>query len=225
MQTNPQGIWGLRLATFCVWALAAASVVYWGLLIRSPVGGAVAAVVPPVAAAPADPVRLARLLGAVDAPTAGAPVVLAASRFALIGVVAGASGAGAALIAVDGKPARSFRVGKEVDTGYVLKTVGPRIAVLATALDAPPAFTLEMAPAQRPLNLPGLPPVRFTPPPQAIPVPALTPGVPAMQSPGAPTTPPGMSPRTDSGKRNGPTFAAGSGSNAEPAAGRPVTPQ
>jgi general secretion pathway protein C len=239
MQTNPQSKWGLRLATLCVWALAAASVVYWGLLIRSPAGGAVAAMVPPVSAASADPAKIARLLGAVDGPTATVPVASVASRFALIGVVAGASGAGAALIAVDGKPARSFRVGTAVDTGYVLKTVGPRIAVLATTLDAPPAFTLEMAPASRSLNGPGVPPVRFTPPPQAIPAPAATPNFPGMQppgvppatqppgmqSPGVPFVPPGTAPRAEGSKRNGSAFGVPSGGNVELAGGRRVTAQ
>ena len=49
-----------------------------------------------------------------------------ANRFTLIGVLSGrSSGGGAALIAVDGKPAKPFRVGAAVDEGLVLQALGP----------------------------------------------------------------------------------------------------
>lgn len=148
MLTNSQSQWGLRLATFGVWALAAACVVYWGLkFVAAPAGSAVA--VPEAAAVPADPARTALLLGAVPAVAMAAPVVNVASRFALVGVAAGVSQAGAALISVDGKPAKPYRVGTVVEDGYVLQSVGPRRAVLAAAMDAAPALTLEL-----PLNAP-----------------------------------------------------------------------
>ena len=223
---NPQSRWGLRLATLCVWALAAASVVYWGLLIRSPAGGPVLAMVPSVSAAPVDPARLARLLGAVDGPVAVATVASASSRFALIGVVAATSGSGAALIAVDGKPAKSYRVGTSVDTGYVLKSVGPRIAVLAAALDAPAAVTLEMASARPAAMLPGVPPVRFTPPPQPAQPPTAVPNSPGMQQNGAPGAAPGMAPdgtgRSPDGKRIRPSPGARNGTSADPVTQQPA---
>ncbi|RYX91695.1 MAG: hypothetical protein EOO28_24565, partial [Comamonadaceae bacterium] len=188
MQTNPHGKWGLRLATLCVWALAAASATYWGLLLRAPAGGPVAAMVPSASAATVDPARLARLLGAVDVTAAAAPVASASSRFSLIGVVAGRSGSGAALIAVDGKPAKPYRVGAPVDTGYVLQSVGPRVAVLATSLTAAPAMTLEMAAATRPsVAAPGVPPVRFTPPVQPSPPPAAVTAAGGAVTPNAPS--------------------------------------
>ncbi len=63
-----------------------------------------------------DAQALARLLGAGPVAPAAAPA--AASRFALEGVLAGtASGHGAALIAVDGKPPKPYRVGAEVEPG------------------------------------------------------------------------------------------------------------
>lgn len=55
---------------------------------------------------------------------------LAASRFALTGVVASSSQHGAALIAVDGKPAKPYAVGSRVGEEWVLQSVQPRRAVL-----------------------------------------------------------------------------------------------
>lgn len=104
--------------------------------------------VPAVAAAlpTPDAPALARLLGVVaaDAPAAP-PVASVASRFALVGVLAGrSSGAGAALIAVDSQPAKPFRVGAKVDAGLVLQSVGPRQARLGAALRGPTLVTLEV---------------------------------------------------------------------------------
>ena len=61
----------------------------------------------------------------------------------------GRSSAGAALIAVDGKPARPYRVGTKIEEGVVLQAVAPRKAMLGPAADAPAAFTLEMPPPTR----------------------------------------------------------------------------
>jgi general secretion pathway protein C len=90
---------------------------------------------------------MARLLGvpAADAAAARAPVASLASRFALIGVLAGrSSGGGAALIAVDGKPAKPFRVGAAVDEGLVLQSLDPRQARLGARVDGPATLTLDM---------------------------------------------------------------------------------
>jgi general secretion pathway protein C len=66
------------------------------------------------------------------------------SRFNLIGVVADRSQHGAALIAVDGRPAKPYRVGSAIDEGLVLQSVAPRSAVLAASPSGPPVVTLEM---------------------------------------------------------------------------------
>jgi general secretion pathway protein C len=76
---------------------------------------------------------VARALGALSKPAAdGADAeapVLESSRFVLVGVVA--SGArGAALIAVDGKPAKPYSVGSTVGDTFVLQSVQARQAVL-----------------------------------------------------------------------------------------------
>jgi len=138
--------WLVRGGTFAVWALALASVVYWGLKATSAPGGPVAAVQtdnrPPV-----DAAVVARLLGARSAP---APMVAnVAGRFSLAGVLAGAQHGGAALIAVDGKPAKPYRVGSVVDDGLVLQSVAPRRAVLGAGMDGPAAFTLELPALKR----------------------------------------------------------------------------
>ena len=90
---------------------------------------------------------MARLLGvpAAGAAAARAPAASLTSRFALIGVLAGrSSGGGAALIAVDGQPAKPFRVGAVVDEGLVLQSLDPRQARLGASVDGPATLTLDM---------------------------------------------------------------------------------
>ena len=145
MVTNTDSRWAVRLATLVLWLLAGGSVVYWGLRLSAPAQGAPV----PAVAAPLpqpDAQALARLLGVVDAQAPAAPPVASmASRFALIGVLAGrSSGAGAALIAVDSRPAKPFRVGAQVDAGLVLQSVGQRQARLGAALRSPTLVTLEV---------------------------------------------------------------------------------
>ena len=62
---------------------------------------------------------VARVLGARA--QVAMPQASIASRFVLQGVVAVAPGGGAALIAVDGKPARPFRVGSAVEEGWSIE--------------------------------------------------------------------------------------------------------
>ena len=137
--------WTVRGTAFVLWAAAAASAIAWGLKLGNPAGRgpvAPAAVRPPLAA---DPAAVARLLGQTQgsgpAATAAAPL---SSRFSLVGVVADRSRQGAALIAVDGRPPKPFRVGSSVDEGLVLQSVQARRAVLAATPDGPPTVTLEL---------------------------------------------------------------------------------
>ncbi len=149
MATTVQSRWAVRLATLLVWSVAAASCVYWGLRLTPRVPAA--AVAAPVRApTPVDPAAVARLLGATPmAQAVAAPVSSLASRFNLLGVVAAQSRRGAALIAVDGRPARPFRVGTSIDEGLVLKSVEGRRAVLAASLDGPAVLTLELPPLKQ----------------------------------------------------------------------------
>lgn len=142
-------MWWSRGVTLVVWALAAASAAWWGLRITG--------LSQPLRMVPAplfvandigvDAPAVARALGAVAAADAPAPPA-AASRFALLGVVASRSSQGAALIAVDGKPGRAYRVGSKVEDGLVLQAVEPRRARLAPVSGPGAALVLEMP--QRP---------------------------------------------------------------------------
>jgi general secretion pathway protein C len=146
MVSNLQSRWAVGGSTFALWALVAASAVYWGLKLAAPRGTAQAPVA--LRSAPAvDPVAVARLLG--YSPAAPAAVASVASRFALIGVVAGQAHGGAALIAVDGKPAKPFRVGTAVTESLLLQAVEPRRAILAPSMEAPAAVTLDLPPLRR----------------------------------------------------------------------------
>ena len=70
-------------------------------------------------------------------------------NIALVGVVAGRSRGGAALISVDGKPARPFRVGSAIDEGLWLSSVEGRRAVIAATAAGPALLTLELPALRR----------------------------------------------------------------------------
>ena len=121
------------LAAALVWALAAGSALFWALqagggrTLNAPVAGG-----PPPGAVAVDTRTVARMLGAPE-PTAAAPAPDVVSRLALRGIVTHGS-RGAALIAVDGKPARPVRVGaalEGLEGGWTLHAVEPRAVVLA----------------------------------------------------------------------------------------------
>jgi general secretion pathway protein C len=142
MVTTSGSRWAVAGSTFAIWALVAASAAYWGLKLSGTSGVATA---PPAARSPApvDPAAVARLLG--YSPAVGtSPQPSAASRFSLVGVVASRAHSGAALISVDGKPPKPFRVGATVDEGLVLKSVDARRAELAPSMDAAPTITLDL---------------------------------------------------------------------------------
>jgi general secretion pathway protein C len=125
-----------RWWTFAVWAVAAGSALFWALkLFVAPLP--VPPRTPVAAQTPAARGDLTRLLG-VDAP---APVMATVNtepppdaRFQLVGVLSPrskqAASEGLALIAVDGKPAKAFRVGAVIDGQTVLQSVGARGAQL-----------------------------------------------------------------------------------------------
>lgn len=145
MVTNSQNMWWSRGVTLVIWALAAASAAWWGLRITGLSQPVRTASVPLFAVADSgvDAQAVARVLGAVasvDAPASPA----AASRFALLGVVASQSSQGAALISVDGKPGRAFRVGSKVEDGLLLQAVEPRRARLASVAAPGAALVLEL---------------------------------------------------------------------------------
>ena len=141
---------------FLIWAAAAAAAAFWGLRVwgESPQPPTHALPAPTAAVVSGD---LTRVLGAN--PVAPAAVVDAAppsadqARFQLVGVIAagtsGNSGRSAgpawATLSVDGKPARTYRVGSVVDGSYVLQKVAARGVEIGPRGGAP-ALTLKLAP-------------------------------------------------------------------------------
>ena len=140
-----------RLCAFVIWALVAASAVFWGLrlLVRAPAAPPNAVTLGDAAAVRVD---LTRLLGAapVAAPVAVA-VAEASSRFRLIGIMAprasatAGRGGGVALIAVDGKLPRAYAVGSSLDGDLVLQSVSLRKVAIGPSLGAA-TVTLELPP-------------------------------------------------------------------------------
>jgi general secretion pathway protein C len=99
--------------------------------------------------------ELARLLGGEPSQQVAAPVV--ASRFKLVGVVAPRAGqapndthASVALIAIDDRPPRPYRIGARIDGDTVLQAVGHRSASLGAPGGGGQPLVLEIAPLPTP---------------------------------------------------------------------------
>lgn len=152
------GSWWPRLAAFVLAALAAASATYWFLKFQTgstPGDAVVIAGAGDQVINPPDTPVLARALGAdaASAVRAAQPAneparVNVVSRMALQGVIASGSRAGTALIAIDGKPARPYRVGSRVEGDLLLQAVTAKQALLAPQLTGPASATLELTPAK-----------------------------------------------------------------------------
>ncbi|MDB5843239.1 MAG: hypothetical protein JWP79_549 [Polaromonas sp.] len=147
MQTDAYRLWSTRIVTFAISALAAASMVYWGLKIWGLSTPSVpsSALVEQMPAAGSQ--AIAKALGGGMAPVATASTAApTASRYNLVGVVAGRLRAGAALISVDGQDAKPVRVGTLVDNDMVLESVSGRQAILTSSTGPAAKLTLEMPP-------------------------------------------------------------------------------
>lgn len=175
-----------RWFSFVIWAAFGASVIFWAFRLLAPTlpVPAHATTVSMAASVTSD---LTPLLG-VDArapSTSSEPEPAVDARFQLVGVVsprgAGSGRDALALIAVDGKPARAYRVGAAVDGDTVLQSVstrgaalGPKGGASSVALEipalAPPATgtmpaPISIGPSPLPARAMALPMVR--PPPMA----------------------------------------------------------
>jgi general secretion pathway protein C len=95
----------------------------------------------------ADASALARLLGQVQAVAGVAVAPDAASRFRLTGIIASVQGEGVALLSIDGKPAKPYAVGAQLEPGWMLQSVQTRRIALAADAKAPVGLRLEL-PAQ-----------------------------------------------------------------------------
>jgi general secretion pathway protein C len=177
-----------RLLAFLLWAAVAATLVFWALRLgaRAPAVPAQAVAVSTAAGARGD---LGRLLGQPAAQSEEQPQAPPeAGRFQLVGVVAPRGDAGTreglALIAVDGKPARTYRVGAPLDERWVLQSVRTRAAVLGPRsgnghieleLPPPPVASTGVLPAagsEQPLAAPpaaGRQPQGSVPAPHSLP--------------------------------------------------------
>ena len=132
----------LPLASLLVWAAVAFSAVTWGLR-WSASGASTGQNATSAGTLPSlDSTAAARTLGAVPAQAPAVPTL--ASRFQLQGVMAGDASQGAALLAVDGKAAKPFRVGAVVADGLVLQSAQGRRVSLGAAKDGPPTLELEL---------------------------------------------------------------------------------
>jgi general secretion pathway protein C len=156
-----------KIGALAVWLLVGLCAAFWGLklFVRPAPLPSQAGTVATTQALRGD---LTHLLGTAPEPgeEAPAPVAAAASRFRLIGVVAPrspkAAAEGLALIAVDGKPAKAYRVGAAVDGDLVLQSVRVRGADLGARGTKTAAVALDVAPLPPPAT--GVPGATGLPP-------------------------------------------------------------
>ena len=88
-----------------------------------------------------DSLSVSKALGVAPAQSASANL---ASRFVLVGVMDGGPPQGVALISVDGKPAKPYRLGQTVSDGFILVGTGPKKAELGPQMGSTPALVLEL---------------------------------------------------------------------------------
>ena len=208
-----QRIWTIRLVTLLLWLLAAGSEAYWALkfvgMTAAPAYAVVVGAAPGAMLRAADSSAVARALGgglvaansAASSPVSGLASGITASRFVLTGIVDGKSPkADIALIAIDGKPAKPYRLGSVLEAGVVLQSVSGRKAVIGPA-DGAAGVGLELPPQIAALGLgSAIPPRPQTAPasPSISPQSAMTLTTPAAFPPivSTPPMPPSLAPPT-----------------------------
>ena len=146
---TPSKSWAPAVCALGLGALAAYGAVSWFLQIQSLSGPAslapVAQTINGSSALAVDTGRVAQALGAsVASDAAGGNVANSAHQWHLLGVVAGASGKGSALLSVDGQAPKAFLPGQSVAPGWVLHSVGHRLARLAPEGQDTASVTLEL---------------------------------------------------------------------------------
>jgi general secretion pathway protein C len=136
--------WAVKWLTLLVWCLVACGAVIWALKFPFYAGETTVA----LAQTRADlsgaqlSVDVARSLG--HRPVNSSAPVAADLQFQLLGVIAGGSGGGSALISVGGLPPKAFRVGQTVSEGVVLQRLQARQAELGATLSGQAQWTLEL---------------------------------------------------------------------------------
>ena len=147
---SSRGLWPAGAAAL-LWCAAAASLVFWWLHFPhgQPTVTATVSSVGAGGAASGVAAGLRRAWGVQqDAPRLDD---VQSMRYQLWGVVAGASGQGSALIAIDGQPPKPYRVGQAVSEGVFLQSLGPREARLGAGPEGPSQLSLSLpVPEPRP---------------------------------------------------------------------------
>ncbi len=119
--------WWPAAAGSLLWAVAAATAMLWWLHLPHHEGPTSAALAPSHSLA-LDNSAVARTLGYASDSVAAAPAEQ--KRFQLLGVISAALGQGSALIAVDGQPPKTYRMGQLIDGSWQLETVSLRAVSL-----------------------------------------------------------------------------------------------
>jgi len=145
MAHTPANLWKQRLATLALWTLAGASATYWGLRLTAlphERAGTAAATLPPEPPT-IDANAITRLLGGPQNTTAAPPAP--SNRLVLQGILAGTqSSSGAALIAVNGQPAKPYRIGAEIAPGLVLQSLERKQARLGATVQGEAVLVLDI---------------------------------------------------------------------------------
>jgi general secretion pathway protein C len=135
--------WTLRLFTLLIWLLVGLCAAYWAFKFATTktVEATATQSTPTVVV---DSKAVGRLLGATDTIAVKAVNTLASTKFVLFGMANSVRGQGYALIALDGKPARPYRVGSMVADNLLLKSISKNGVILASSLKSPDGVTLEL---------------------------------------------------------------------------------
>lgn len=132
----------LGSSTLLVWAAVAYTAVGW-VLRDSPTSEPASSVASaPTSTQDIDTAAVARVLGAQPQAAVAAPTI--ASRLQLVGVLNGNASTGVALISVDGKTAKPFRVGKTVTDGLVVQSTQAKRVSLGASVEGPATLSLDL---------------------------------------------------------------------------------
>jgi general secretion pathway protein C len=133
----------LRLTSLLVWAVVAYSAVVFALQWWDgvPVDTVVLGSEQKQVLSDVDSLSVSKALGVAPVQSASASL---ASRFVLVGVMDGGPLQGVALISVDGKPAKPYRLGQAVSEGFVVVGTGPKKAELGPQLGVASSLVLEL---------------------------------------------------------------------------------
>lgn len=126
---NKNNHWLPKATAVCLGAGAAASVVFFGVQLSTPLALPLTAAPVSLISSPQNvSAAVARALGVVAPSTL--QVALTDSQFKLLGVISSASGQGSALIATDGQRPKAYRVGQSVKEDLKLESLSATQAML-----------------------------------------------------------------------------------------------